>query len=373
MTVILNSRTIFPLQHVLGADDELAARPSDVRPELPSMREFAREVIAAEAAAVQSVADFVGESFDEAVKLIRECSGALVTSGIGKAGHIARKLSASFASTGTPSHFLNPADALHGDLGSVRPADVALVLSYSGESDEILRLVVSLQRLGAGIIAITSTAACSLARAADVVLEVGKVREACPLGLAPTASTSAMLALGDALLLSVMKSRDFTADGFALYHPGGQLGRRLTRVSVAMGFRAGENLPVVSDRLTVGQVLHESSTAGSSTKRSARRRCGAVLLVDDTGRLSGIFTDGDLRRLITGDSDGSALKGPICAVMTSNPKRITGDRLASDAIALMRPLRIDDLPVVDDHDRPVGLIDIQDLVALKLVDVTPKA
>jgi arabinose-5-phosphate isomerase len=217
------------------------------------------------------------------------------------------------------------------------------------------------------VIAITATAGNALARFSDVVLELGRVEEACPLGLAPSASTTALLALGDALFLTVMKARNFTADDFALYHPAGQLGRKLVKVKEAMSFRAGENLPVASDRLTVGKVLHEASTITSSNKRSTRRRSGAVVLVDDAGKISGIFTDGDLRRLIT-DDDGSALRRPIRDVMTSNPKRIDGDRLASEAMAIMRPLRIDDLPVVDPDDRPLGLIDIQDLVVLRMLD-----
>ena len=336
-----------------------------------SLRQFARDVINTEAAAVKSLGANIGESFDAAIRLIHDCRGALLVSGIGKAGHVARKLSASFSSTGTPSHFLNPAEALHGDLGSLRQRDVVLILSYSGESDEVLRMLSVVKQLGNKLIAITSTRANALARFADVVLELGRIEEACPLGLAPSTSTTAMLALGDALFLSVMRSRQFTAEEFAVFHPAGQLGRKLIRVREAMSFRAGENLPVASDRLTVGQVLHESSAAGSTTKRatSVRRRSGATVLIDDASRkVSGIFTDGDLRRLITDDDGGAFLRRPIREVMTANPKRIGADRLASEAIAIMRPLRIDDLPVVDAEDRPVGLIDIQDLIVLRMTD-----
>jgi len=326
----------------------------------PSLRQFATDVIRAEASAVQGLTDTIGESFERAVRLILDCPGAVLTSGIGKAGHVARKLSASFSSTGTPSHFLNPAEALHGDLGSVRRGDVVVILSSSGESDEILRMLSVIKKLGDPVIAITSGRGNALGRFSDVVLELGKIEEACPLGLAPSASTPAMMALGDALFLSVMRGRRFTADDFALYHPAGQLGRKLIKVREAMGFRRGENLPVASDRLTVGQVLHEVS--------AIKRRSGAVILVDEQGRVTGIFSDGDLRRLIT-DDDGSALRRPVRDVMTPSPKRIHGDRLASEAIALMRPLRIDELPVVDDDDRPIGLIDIQDLVVLRMLDV----
>ncbi len=324
------------------------------------LREFARQVLETEAAAVRSLIPLLDEGFDKAVRLILDCSGAVLTSGIGKAGHVARKLSASFSSTGTPSHFLNPAEALHGDLGAVRRGDLVMILSHSGESDEILRMLSVVKKLGHPIIALTATDANALARFSDVVLRLGRIEEACPLGLAPSASTTAITALGDALFLSVMKARQFTADDFAVYHPAGQLGRKLIRVAEAMTFRLGENLPVASERLTVGQVLHEVS--------SIKRRSGAVILVDDAGKMSGIFSDGDLRRAIT-DDDGSALRRPIGQVMTRSPKRVRGDQLASEAMALMRQFRIDELPVVDDVDRPVGLIDIQDLILLRMFDV----
>ncbi|HET6248689.1 MAG TPA: KpsF/GutQ family sugar-phosphate isomerase [Tepidisphaeraceae bacterium] len=323
-----------------------------------TIREFGQRALEAEAAAVRSIV--LDASFERAVALILDCTGAVLTTGIGKAGHVARKLSASFSSTGTPSHFLSPADALHGDLGSVRRGDVVVLLSSSGESDEILRMFSVLKKLGAPAIAITSTADNSLARFSDVVLKIGKVEEACPLGLAPSASTTAMMALGDALFLAVMKQRNFSADDFALYHPAGQLGRKLIRVKEAMTFKLGENLPVASDRLTVGQVLHEVSRI--------KRRSGAVVLVDDNGKVSGIFSDGDLRRVIT-DNDGSALNQSIASIMTRNPKRIAGEHLASEAIAVMRQYRIDELPVVDELDRPIGIIDIQDLVLLRMFDV----
>lgn len=320
---------------------------------------FAQQVLQTESDAVRAMISMLDEQFERAVNLMLECPGAVLTSGIGKAGHVARKLSASFSSTGTPSHFLNPAEALHGDLGSIRKGDVVLILSYSGESDEILRMLSVVKTLGNPVVAITSSGSSSL-RYADVMLKMGKIEEACPLGLAPSATTTAMAALGDALFLTVMKIRPFSAEEFALYHPGGQLGRKLIKVKEAMTFRRGENLPVASERLTVGQVLHEVS--------SIKRRSGAVVLVDDNGKVSGIFSDGDLRRAIT-DDDGSVLRQPIRELMTRNPKRIRGDQLASEAIGIMRPHRIDELPVVDDEDRPIGLIDIQDLVVLRMLDV----
>ncbi|MDW8263102.1 MAG: KpsF/GutQ family sugar-phosphate isomerase [Phycisphaerales bacterium] len=325
-----------------------------------SILPFARQVLETESSAVAKVATAIDESFERAVHMILNCPASLLTCGIGKAGHVARKVSATFSSTGTPSHFLNPAEALHGDLGAVRRGDIVLVMSYSGESDEILRMLSILKKLDHPVIAVTRSRASGLGRFADIVVATGPIEEACPLGLAPSASTTAMLALGDALALSVMKLRNFTAEDFAVYHPAGQLGRKLIRVSEAMTFRAGENLPVATDDLTVGQVL--SRVAG------IKRRCGAVVLTEPhSGKISGIFSDGDLRRLVTSDPD--ALQRPIAEVMTRNPKRIHGDRLASEAMAIMHQHRFDELPVVDSQDIPIGLIDVQDLVLLRMLDV----
>jgi arabinose-5-phosphate isomerase len=322
--------------------------------------QFARQVLETEAAAIRIVASAIDESFERAVRLILACSGSVLTTGVGKAGHIARKLSATLASTGTPSHFLSATDAVHGDLGSIRRGDIVLILSASGESDEILRLLNLVKKLDHPVIAMTSSASSGLGRSADIALAFGKIEEACPLGLAPSASTTAMMALGDALALTVMKLRDFSAEDFALFHPAGQIGRKLIRVKEAMTFRRGENLPVASDQLTVAQVLHEVS--------NIKRRSGAVILIDAKGKLSGIFADSDLRRLIT-DNDASALSRPINTVMTRSPKRISENALASEAMAILRQYRIDELPVVDDQDRPVGLIDVQDLVVLRMLDV----
>lgn len=325
-----------------------------------AIAQFARQVIETEAAAVGALSATVDEHFERAVRLVLDCPGTVLTSGIGKAGIIARKLSASFSSTGTPSHFLNPAEAVHGDLGSLRRGDLVIILSDSGETEEILRMLSILKKLGHALIAMTSSRSSTLARFATETLAYGKVKEACPLGLAPSASTTALLALGDTLFLSVMKLRNFTTEEFALYHPAGNLGRKLIRVSEAMTFRQGKNLPVASDRITVGQVLHEVS--------NIKRRSGAVILVDDAGKVSGIFSDSDLRRLIT-DNDGAALHQPIRQVMTKNPKTVSGDALASGAMAIMHQYRIDELPVVDVEHHPVGLIDVQDLVVLKMLDV----
>lgn len=322
----------------------------------------AQAVIRTEAAAVGAMERALNQDFIAATKLILNCPASLLLTGVGKAGHIARKLSATFSSTGTPSHFLSPTDAVHGDLGCVRGGDVVMILSASGESDEIVRIISIVRKLGHQIIAMTASRSSSLGRHADLVLEMGKIEEACPLGLAPSASTTAMLALGDALALTVMKLRNFKAEDFAIYHPAGQLGRKLIHVGEAMTFRLGENLPVASDTLTVGEVLHQVSTI--------KRRSGAVILVDEAGRLSGIFTDGDLRRLLMNDPV-NALSRLIRDEMKRTPKYVHQDQLASEAMAIMQKHRIDELPVVDSDCRPVGLIDVQDLVVLRMLDVEP--
>lgn len=328
------------------------------------LRDFARQVIEVEATAVARMVDALDEQFESAVRMILDCKGSLLLSGMGKAGHVARKLSATFASTGTPSHFLSAADAVHGDVGAVRDGDVVMLLSSSGETDEILRVLSIVKKLNHPVIGLCATRQSSLGRFSDVTLAMGRIEEACPLKLAPSASTTAMLALGDALALTVMKCRSFNADQFAVFHPAGQLGRKLIRVSEAMTFKVGENLPLASDRHTVGEVLAEVSRV--------KRRSGAVVLIDESGKLSGIFSDGDLRRLVMRDPRG-AMETPVASVMTRDPKRVRADALASEAIAIMRPLRIDELPVVDAEDRPIGLIDVQDLVVLKMFDVDEKS
>lgn len=342
-----------------------------------SIRQFARQVIETEAAAVRAMLEAVGPDFEQAVKLILNCKASVLTCGVGKAGHVARKLTATLASTGTPSHFLSPADAVHGDLGAVRRGDVVLILSASGESDEILRVLSIVKKLDHPVIAITASRNNGLGRFADIVLEMGKLDEACPLGLAPSSTTTAMLALGDALALTVMKLRNFAAEDFAVFHPAGQLGRKLIKVKEAMTFIRDHNLPLSADHLTVGQVLEERTALGQRLDERERRLRlpGAIVLFDArTKKLSGILTDGDFRRLVMSSKSGAVnLQQPIREVMTANPKQISGEALASEAMAMMRPLRIDELPVVDDNQVPIGLVDIQDLVVLKMLDVEPDA
>lgn len=335
----------------------------NVKQQREGVRQFGRQVLEEEAAAIARLAEGLDESFDRAVKLILDCKGSVATSGVGKAGIIARKLSATLSSTGTPSHFLNPSDALHGDLGRLRKGDVVVLFSYSGETEELSRLLGVLKGVENPIVAITGSKQSTLGRYAQATLELGRMEEACPLGLAPSTTTTAMLALGDALALAVMRERAFTAEDFAVFHPAGQLGRRLMKVKEAMTFKLGENLPVASDRLTVMEVLREVS--------HIKRRCGAVVLTDGEGKLAGIFSDSDLRRLMTA-GNGDVLSRRVCEVMTKNPKRVNQEALATEAMGLMKEFRIDEAPVVDDENRPVGLIDIQDLMVLKLFDVGPE-
>jgi arabinose-5-phosphate isomerase len=332
------------------------------------------DVLRSEAASIESVAANLDVRIARAIQTIfdrtAECArpgesaggggggGVLVVSGIGKSGLVGQRISASFASTGTPSHFLHPVEALHGDLGRVRRNDVALLLSYSGETDELVRLLDLLKRQQVPLIAITGSRTSTLGRLADITIELGRIEEVCPLGLAPTTSVNCISAVGDALVLGVMSLRNFSKEDFAAFHPGGSLGRRLLKVEQVMEFKAGENFHPLAEALTIREVLAKDPTSG--------RRAGAVVVVDAAGTLAGVFTDGDLRRHLR--ADPALLDRPIASVMTRNPKRIHKDALASEALAVLNKFRIDELPVIDDASRPVGLIDVQDLVRLRVVE-----
>jgi len=317
---------------------------------------YARHVLQVEADALRSLQGRVGEDFARAVRMIYRCRGNVVTSGIGKAGIVAQKVSATLASTGTPSHFLHAAEAVHGDLGRVRPNDVVLLLSYGGETAEVTRLLGQLEKMKAPVIAMTGTPDSTLARKATVLLWMGQIEEACPWGLAPSATTTAMLALGDALALTVLRMRQrdgaFSRNEFALYHPGGSLGRQLIMIETVM--RRGANLPSARDTLSVRAALRAVSKMG--------RRSGAICLVDGRGRLTGIFTDADLRRLLEGGGAG-VLDRPISEVMTRNPKFVRVEETAAAAIEIINRYFIEELPVVDKRGRLVGLVDVQDLLA----------
>jgi arabinose-5-phosphate isomerase len=332
---------------------KLPRRPARPRRSARQLLAYGRSVIAAEAAAVGRLV--LDDTFATAVQWILACRGRVVVTGMGKSGFVAQKISATLASTGTPSHYLHPADAAHGDLGRVARHDVVLALSNSGETEEILRLLPALARIGARVVAMTRDHATPLARAADLVLPLGPIEEACPMGIAPTASTAALLALGDALAMTVLRSRPFDRDEYALYHPGGKLGRGLMKVREVM--RSGEAVPLIAEQAPVSQaVVVMTKTPG---------RPGACTVVDAAGRLVGVFTDGDLRRMVEqGRVDFAA---PLSRVMSRNPRTVRPDAVVADAARVLRQARIDQVPVVDDAGRPVGLLDVQDLLAARIL------
>jgi len=319
--------------------------------------EYARQVITAEADAINSIAPIVDDSFHRACEMIYSSPGSCIVSGIGKAGIIAQKISATLASTGTPSHFLHPAEAVHGDLGRLRKDDIVMVLSYGGETDEVVRLINIVKQLEIRLIAITGDRDSTLCKYSDVALCMGKVSEACPLGVAPSVSTTCMLAVGDALALTVMKARQFSVEDYVRFHPGGSLGAKLMTVEQSMMFRPGERLPLVKTADTIRQLLEETGDV---------KRHGAVMVVGEDGRLAGIITDADLRRLMAKNGN-DAFDFSAAEVMTAGCKRIRADALAAEATAIFHKYRIDELPVVDADDRPVGLIDVQDIVTIKVV------
>jgi arabinose-5-phosphate isomerase len=338
---------------------KLSSVPGNLTPQhAQGMVEYAKEVLRLEGEAVSALAGRIDGAFSRAVEMLLGCteaSGRVVVTGMGKPGFIAQKLSATFASTGTPSLYLHPAEALHGDLGRLAPGDLVLALSNSGETDEVVRLLPALKRMEVPIIALTSDAKSSLARAATIVLEIGPNPEACPLGLAPTTSTIALLALADALAMTLLHRRGFSREQFAELHPGGKLGRRLLRVREVM--RTGSMNPTVRADATLRE------TAAVMTRTEGRP--GATSVVDAEGRLVGIFTDGDLRRLVQdGQNDFTA---KVASVMGKGPRTVSPDDLAQDAADLMRDARVDQLPVVDEQHRPVGLLDVQDLLAARLL------
>jgi arabinose-5-phosphate isomerase len=314
---------------------------------------YGREVIALEARALERLLDRVDEGFQKAVDSILNCKGRVVVTGIGKAGIIGQKVSATLASTGTPSYWLHPSEARHGDLGRVVKEDVVLALSNSGET-EVAALLPFVKKIGAGVIAITGNRESTLARYSDVVLDIGRIEEPCPLGLAPSASSTAMLALGDALALTVLKRRNFSKEEYAFYHPGGELGRGLLTVEMVM--RGGQANPVVKEDCQVLEALRVMT--------HTQGRPGAVSVIDDRGRLVGFFTDGDLRRRL--EQGQGFLKGTIKEVMTRNPKVIRKDSLAAEAYNLLKMNKIDQLPVVDEKGMAVGLLDVQDLLEVGL-------
>jgi len=315
----------------------------------------ARTVIATEAATIRALEPRIGPEFVEACRLIMACAGRVVVTGMGKSGHVARKIAATLASTGTPAFFVHPGEASHGDLGMILPQDVVLALSNSGETDEVLFILPVIKRQGIPLIAITGNANSSLADQADVHLDASIAAEACPLGLAPTASTTAALVMGDALAIALLEARGFTSEDFARSHPAGSLGRRLL-LHISDIMHTGEGIPTVPPNASLTQALMEMT----------RKHLGMTAVIDSNRRLLGVFTDGDLRRAL--DDDGVDLRGATVAeLMTRGPKTIGTDKLAIEAAQLMEKHQIHALLVVNEDQQVVGALNIHDLLRARVV------
>ena len=314
----------------------------------------AKQVLDIEAKAIGDLKKSINKDFQKAVQFILRSSGRVVVTGMGKAGIIGQKLSATLSSTGTPSLFLHSAEAIHGDLGRVTKDDVVIILSNSGETDEIKKLLPLLKKIGSRIIAITGNIKSFLAHYSDAALNTYIKKEACPLGLAPTTSTTAMLAMSDALAVCLLELKGFKEKDFAFYHPGGSLGRRLF-LKVEDIMRKGINNPVVNEEKKISDVLFKITQA----------RAGSASVVNKKGTLVGIFTDGDLRRHLEVDPDLSRRK--VKEIMTKNPITVLGNMLAAEAMRILQDKKIDELPVVDKNKRPVGLLDIQDLLKAGII------
>lgn len=315
---------------------------------------LARKVLLIEAKEIEALAANLDANFEAAVALILHCKGRVVVSGMGKSGHIGGKIAATLASTGTPAFFMHPAEASHGDLGMITNGDVVIALSNSGESDEILNILPTIKRLGAKVIGITGKSTSTLAKQADIHLSAEVSQEACPLGLSPTASTTAALALGDALAVCVLDCRDFSADDFAKSHPGGSLGRRLiTRVEDIM--RSGEAIPYVMETAVLSDALIEMT----------RKGLGFTAIVNQQQQLIGIFTDGDLRRVFAaGNYTQSTI---ITEVMHAHPSTISAKKLAAEAVEIMEHQKINGLLVTDEQNKLVGAFNMHDLLIAKIV------
>jgi len=316
--------------------------------------ELARRVLAIEAEAVRALIERIDERFLEAVSMILERRGRVVVSGIGKSGHIARKIASTLSSTGTPAYFLHPAEANHGDLGMIESGDVFIAISHSGESEELLSIVPQVKRRGAKLIALTGRDDSTLAKEADVLLDAGVAQEACPHNLAPTASTTAALALGDALAVALLDARGFSADDFARSHPGGSLGKRLL-THVADVMRRGDDVPSVPESATFKQALLEVS----------RGRMGMTAVLGAEGKLRGIFTDGDLRRAL--EKGLNLDQTLVTEVMTPGPRTIRPEALAVEAVQLMERHKVNQLLVLDERARLVGALNMHDLFRAKVI------
>lgn len=313
---------------------------------------LARKVLETEAAAVLALVERLDERFAQAVVLVRDCKGRVIVTGMGKSGIICRKIAATLASTGTPAFFLHPAEAVHGDLGVIQPDDVVIAMSYSGETEELTRVLETLKRIGAPLIAITGDIKSTLAQAANVALDCRVSEEACPMNLVPTASTTAALAMGDALAMAVLVEKGFKPEDFANLHPGGKLGKKLMRVAHLM--HAGEALPVVQLHTAMKDVIYEMS----------RKGLGMTSVVDKDGTLAGIITDGDLRRKM---SSANVLELTARDVMSLSPVTITHDTLAVEALAILESRKITSIVVVDAGRRVEGVVHLHDLWRTEMV------
>jgi arabinose-5-phosphate isomerase len=316
--------------------------------------DLARRVMEIEAEAVAALGRRLNRQFLQAAELLLACRGRVVVSGIGKSGHVARKIASTMASTGTPAFFVHPAEANHGDLGMITSHDVLIAISYSGETEELLSIVPLVKRQGAGLISMTGNTRSSLAREADIHLDCKVDQEACPLNLAPTASTTATLALGDALAITLLDARGFGPDDFARSHPGGALGRRLL-THVADIMRTGDEIPCVPDSASFADAVLEIS----------RKRMGMTAVVDSQQKLVGIFTDGDLRRSLEQGADMRQAR--VSDVMTRNPRSIRPQALAVEAAQLMEQFKTTQLPVVDEHGLLTGALNVHDLFRAKVI------
>jgi arabinose-5-phosphate isomerase len=311
--------------------------------------ELARKVLRIEAAAILGLVDRLDGTFERAVDVLFECRGRVIVTGMGKSGIICRKLAATFSSTGTPSFFLHPAEAIHGDLGAIREDDVVVALSHSGETEELIRLLESIRRIGAKLIAITGSPRSTLGRAADVTLDCSIAEEACPMNLVPTASTTASLALGDALAMTLLVRKGFREEQFAAFHPGGKLGRKLMSVESVM--HGGDAAPTVPMTAAMPDVIHQMSS----------KRLGMTCVVAADGRLAGVFTDGDLRRLMVARPPNAVLSLTAGEAMTPNPLTITRAMLAVEALRIMETHKITSVIVVDAERHVEGVVHLHDL------------
>jgi arabinose-5-phosphate isomerase len=315
---------------------------------------LAKKVLQTEAAAILALVERLDDRFEHAVRLLLDCRGRVIVTGMGKSGIICRKIAATLTSTGTPAFFLHPAEAIHGDLGVLQTDDVILALSYSGETDELLRLLETIKRLGARLIAITGDCTSTLGRAADVALDCRVSEEACPMNLVPTASTSAALALGDALAMTLLVAKGFRQEDFANLHPGGKIGKKLMRVEQLM--HGGDQTPIVRGTTRMHDVMYEMS----------RKGLGMTCVIDDADRIAGIITDGDLRRQMI--SKGPSLLDQVAAdVMTRHPVTVTVDTLAAEALHVLEQRKITSIVVVNDRLQVQGVVHLHDLWRTEMI------